>query len=113
MKLPLANGRYLRPATVIARTLLLSALAVWFFHLYVFLQYDGSRPRVPDVASGRVLEQNNHGHVVYLTVEEQGKLGNIAILAGVLVVTGIAIGTLFAPESIWKKPSRPWEVRRS
>jgi hypothetical protein len=112
MKVPLANGRYRRPATIVSRLLLFSALAVWFFYFYVWYQYDGSRPRVPDVASGRVLAQNSHGHVVYLTVEEQGRLGNIVILAGALVVMGVLVGTLFAPDAVWKKPAKPWEVRR-
>jgi hypothetical protein len=113
MKFPLANGRYRGPATIVSRLLLFSALAVWFFHFYVWIQYDSTRPRVPDVASGRVLTQNTHGHVVYLTVEEQGRLGNIAILAGVLLVAGSLTGMLFAPDAIWKKPPKPWEVRRS
>jgi hypothetical protein len=112
MKLPLAKGKYRRPAKIIAGLLMYSGLATWFLYIYVFLKYDGTRSRVPDVASGRVLEQNNHGHVVYLTVEEQGRLGNITILACVLFVTGILIGILFTSDSVWKKPAKPWEVRR-
>jgi hypothetical protein len=112
MKLPLANGKYRRPAAIISKLLLFSALAVWFFHFYVWYQYDGTRPSAPDVASGRVLAQNSHGHVVYLTVEEKNRLRNIVVAAGLLLVTGILVGTLFAPDAVWKKPPKPWEVRR-
>jgi hypothetical protein len=112
MKLPLANGKYRKQGKIVSRLLLFSALAVWFFYIWVFEHYDGTRPCVPDVASGRVLPQNNHGHIVYLIAEEHDRLRNIVIVAGVLLVTGVAIGTLFAPDSVWKKPPKPWEVRR-
>jgi hypothetical protein len=112
MKLPLANGKYRRPGKIVSSSLLFSGLAVWFCYIGVFLHYDSTRPRVPNVNSGRVIPQNNHGHVVYLTAEEHGRLTNIVIVAGVLLVTGVVLGTLFAPDSVWKKQPKPWEVRR-
>jgi hypothetical protein len=112
VKVPLANGRYRRPATIVWRLFAFSVLAFWFFFIYVTYQYDGTRPRFPDEASGRVFPQNTHGHVVYLTAGEKGRLRNIVIFAGVLLVTGVLTATLFAPEAVWKKPPKPWEVRR-
>ena len=112
MKLPLAGGKYRKPARIIAMLLGYSGLALWFYHFYVWYQYDGTRPRIPDAMSGRVLPQNTHGHVVYLTVGEQSRLRNIAILAGILLMTGILSGILFSSDHFWRKRPKPWEVRR-
>jgi hypothetical protein len=70
MKPPLENKRHARIAKVAGSILSCLGLGVWLFHLYVFDVYDKTRPVTPDVSSGRIYEQNNHGHKVYLTKEE-------------------------------------------
>ena len=112
VKFPLAGGKYRKPARVIATLLCYSGLAVWFFHFHVWSQYDRTRPGVPDVASGRVHAQNRHGHVVYLTEEEQCRLTDIIIVAVTLLGTGLFIGGLFAEGFVLRKPPKPWEKRR-
>src|SRR5215472_3058912 len=81
MKLPLENGKYRRPARTIAVFLSFLALAVWFFHLYVWYGYDGKNPLHPDGPSGRIYALDTHGHIVYLNKEEDTNLTDLTILA--------------------------------
>jgi hypothetical protein len=111
MGLPLANAKYRKLAKTVSTLLGFSALSVWLFYFYVVYQYDGSRPVVPDVASGRVVEQNEHGHVVYLTAAEHGRLTKIAIVAGSLVFACFLIRGLFG-DGFFDKKAKLWEVRR-
>ena len=112
MRLPLANGKYRKPANTVALVLACSALAVWFFHFYAYFQYDSTRPRVPDVASGRVIAQSNHGHIVYLTSEEHSRLTKITIVAVTLFGVGFLIRGLFDPDGFFNRKPNLWEVRR-
>jgi hypothetical protein len=108
MNLPLAKGKYRKPARILASLLCFSGLAVWFFHFYVWYQYDGTRQRHPDTSSGRVYPQNTHGHVVYLTKEEDARIRNLTIIAFSLFGTGFLLGGLF----VEKKSPVPWEKRQ-
>ena len=112
MKLPLANGKYRRPGLIVGRLLGFSGLAIWLSYILLVIHYDATRPQRPDVAAGRVIVQNTHGHYVYLTSEEKTRLINIEILAGSLFITGFLIGVLFSQDGFKKKPFKPWEVRR-
>jgi hypothetical protein len=112
MKLPLANAKYRRPATIVSRLLLFSALAVWLAYIGLWLHYDSTRPGQPDVAAGRILVQNTHGHYVYLTPEESTRLTDLEILAAILFVSGFLILGLFAENGFTRKRPKPWEVRR-
>jgi len=111
VKLPLANGKYRKPAIVLANGLCVAALAAWLFHLYIFFQYDDTRPRVPDKSIGRVYPQNNHGHVVYLTKEEDHRLTKLTITAFGLFCFGALVGHLFVEEMSWKR-KQPWEKKQ-
>ena len=112
MKLPLANGKYRRPALIVGRVLAFSGVAIWFSYIWLWTHYDSTRPRLPDVAAGRVIVQNTHGHYVYLTGEESNRLTDLEILAVILFVTGFVIGVLFSQDGFARKRSKPWEVRR-
>jgi hypothetical protein len=112
MKLPLANGKYRRPATIVWKVLAFSGVAIWLFYIGLWTYYDSTRPRLPDVATGRVVVQNTHGHYVYLTAEESSRLRDLEILAGILFLTGFLIGGLFSQDLFTKKRPKPWEVRR-
>ena len=112
MKLPLANGKYRRPAIIVGRLLGFSGLAVWLSYILLVIHYDATRPQTLDVAAGRTIVQNTHGHYVYLTAVESSRLTDLEILAAVLVVTSVLIGVLFSQDEFKKKPSQPWEVRR-
>ena len=85
-----------------------SALADWLFHLYVWYQYDATRPRQPDTSSGRFYEQNSHGHVVYLTKEEDARLTKLTVFAFSLACTASLIGILF----VEKITPAPWEKKQ-
>lgn len=63
-----------------------TALIVWLSFIYLFLQYDATRPTVPQPAQGRVYSSNNHGHVVYLNTREEDSLHSLQIGAFSLFV---------------------------
>jgi hypothetical protein len=82
-----------RPAlTVVVKVLAPMALAVWLGFIYLFLQYDATRPTVRQPEQGRVYTLNNHGHVVYLTGHEQENLDHLEWLAFVLFAIAFLIG---------------------
>jgi hypothetical protein len=56
-----------------------SALLIWFSFIYLFLQYDATRPTAPQPSVGRIFAQNNHGHITYLTEQEQDRLLSLEI----------------------------------
>jgi hypothetical protein len=85
-----------------------SALAIWLFHFHVWYQYDATRPRQPDASSGRFYAQNTHGHVVYLSKNEDERLTKLSILAFSLACIAGFIGILF-DERI---TPAPWEKKQ-
>jgi hypothetical protein len=85
-----------------------SALAIWLFHFQVWYQYDATRPRQPDALSGRSYAQNTHGHVVYLTKEEDARLTKLTIIAFGLFCTAGLIGILF----VERITPAPWEKKQ-
>jgi hypothetical protein len=114
MKLPLENGNYRKPLEVIARVLLFSALGVWLFHLYIYYQYDSTRPLQPDRFSGAIYAQSNQGHTVYLTRAEDATLTKLTIFAVALAITGFLISHLFVERIGWSKRGepKPWETKK-
>jgi hypothetical protein len=107
MKIPLADGKYRRPAKIVSGTLAFSALAVWIFYFYAYYQFDSSRPRIADETVGRVFAQSNHGHVVYLTAAEHNRLIMIAILAGALFGIAFLIDALFVRGTFLRRSVKP------
>jgi hypothetical protein len=110
MKVPLANGKYSKPARLGAEFLCFSGVAIWLFHFYVFYQYDATRPTRPDVTSGRVYAQNNHNRVVYLNKAEDFRIFMLRTSAFCLFIAGIAVGYLFVNE--WNRKPQPWEKKQ-
>jgi len=67
-----------------------SALASWFGFIALFLHYDATRPTVPQPNEGRVYPSNNHGHVVYLSEQDEHQLNLLQMTAfGLVVVVGL------------------------
>ena len=64
------------------------SLATWMCAIYLFIQYDATRPTVPQPAEGRIYDSNNHGHVVYLNSKEEDTLDCLGI--GAFVLFGMA-----------------------
>ena len=58
------------------------------FFIYLFLQYDATRPIVPQPSEDRIYASNNHGHVVYLNSKEKDHLYYLG--TGAFVLFGIA-----------------------
>jgi hypothetical protein len=108
LKLPLAKGKYRKPARMLSALLGFSALAVWLFHFHVWYQYDATRPHKPDASSGRSYAQNTHGHIVYLTAEEEAWLTKLSILAFSLACIAGFIGILFDE----RFTPAPWEKKQ-
>jgi hypothetical protein len=113
MKLPPGNPKHRKLARAISSFLGISGLAVWFFHFCVWNQYDQTRPTRADYSTGRVHGLNNHGHVVYLTDEEDARLTRLTILAFSLMVSGGLTAVSFVEGiSNWNKGRTPWEKKR-
>jgi hypothetical protein len=108
LRLPLAKGKYRKPARVLSGFLSFLALAVWLFHFHVWYEYDSTRPCQRDALSGRLFAQNTHGHVVYLTKEEDTRLTRLTVLAFGLFGIVLFIEFLF----VEKITPAPWEKRQ-
>jgi hypothetical protein len=72
----------------IAHILAWCSLGTWLFCIYLFLQYDATRPTVPQPIEDRIYASNNHGHVVYLNSKEQDDLYYLG--SGAFLLFGIA-----------------------
>ena len=59
------------------------ALILWFSSMQLFMHFDAVNPTQPDVQSGAIYPQQNHGHVVYLTASEKHQWYGLMILAGI------------------------------
>jgi len=59
------------------------AIVFWFSSFSLFDRYDSTSPTKPDVASGAIYSQENHGHVVYLTAGEKDHWYELMAAAGV------------------------------
>jgi hypothetical protein len=110
MKLPLANGKYRDPARKLVIFLGFLALAVWFFHFYVWYQYDGSRPTHVDSSLGRVFPLNTHGHTVYLTKSEDQNLAGLTVLTFGLFISAVLIDEFFVDG--FTRTIEPWQKRQ-
>jgi hypothetical protein len=75
----------------VPETLGMLALVIWFSHFLLFYQYDGTRPAAPQPNEGRVFQQNNHGHYVYLTAEEEFRINFMRGTAFALFMAGFLV----------------------
>lgn len=64
---------------VFPKILAWSSLIIWLSFIYLFLQYDATRPTTPQPAEGRLYSSNNHGHVTYLTKQEEDYLDSLQV----------------------------------
>jgi hypothetical protein len=96
---------------MVGRTLSYIGLAIWIFHFFVWYQYDGTRPTRQDMDSGRIYPQNTHGHVVYLTKEENTRLNGMGELGLGLMLCGILTGYTFVDRFHWQGGRAPWQNR--
>ena len=110
MKLPLANGKYRKPSHVVAGILAFLALAIWFSNVYMWFEYDRTRPVLPDASVGRVYPLNSHGHVVYLTQYENSRLTRLTVLAATLFGIAVIIEGLFV--NGFFRRIKPWEKKQ-
>src|SRR5712692_4721351 len=63
-----------RVLIVIVRTMGISALLTWFAYVATSLHFDATRPIQSSAEIGRTIPHNNHGHIVYLTHDEEHRL---------------------------------------
>ncbi len=71
-------------------------LLVWFSFITLFLHYDATRPTMRQPADGRVYASMNHGHIVYLTREEQFRLDSLERVS-------IGFFLVFASMGLWAR----------
>ena len=50
------------------------ALLTWFAQVATGLHFDHTRPIQPSAENGRTIPHNNHGHIIYLTQDEENRL---------------------------------------
>jgi hypothetical protein len=68
------------------------ALLLWFSFIGIFFYYDMTRPTLADSSVGRIYPWNNHGHIVYLTGNEQDLLYGLVLAATMLIAIAAAAG---------------------
>src|SRR6266403_5662660 len=76
---------------LLSRFLVFAAFASGFGFLALFYHYDATRPTVRQPSEGRNYPSNNHGHVVYLSEQDEYRLHLLEIAAFYLCMTGIAL----------------------
>ena len=107
MKLPLEDRKHAKVAKVAGSILCFLGLGIWLFHLYAFEVYDRTRPVTADASSGRIYEQNNHGHIVYLTREEDLRLWWLSMLFVGLFGSGFLLIGVFTDG--FQRRKEPWQ----
>jgi len=75
----------------LSRFLAFAGLVSWFGFIGLFLHYDATRPTVRPPNEGRNYPSNNHGHVVYLSDQDEHRLHLLEGAAGWLFVTGVVL----------------------
>ena len=86
----------MRVAKIIQVTAGLTSLVAWFSSTALFMHFDAVNPTAPDVSSGAIYGQANHGHVVYLTAAEKHAWYALMALAGVLFLITAVISVRLA-----------------
>jgi len=76
---------------LLSRFLVFAAFASGFGFLGLFYHYDATRPTVRQPSEGRNYPSNNHGHVVYLSEQDERRLHLLEIAAFYLCMTGIVL----------------------
>ena len=78
-------------------------LSLWLAYIGVFEHYDATRPTKPDVSTRRVVLQNNHGHFVYLSEQEEGRLLALQRISMGFALVGV-LATYFYKRTTGKLP---------
>lgn len=89
----------MRSKTAAVMIIAVSALELWFFSMGLVIHYDATMPNTPDAASGRVILQNSHGSIVYLTHSQQLRIRVLEFGSGALFLIAVALGKW------WKVPT--------
>jgi hypothetical protein len=88
------------------------SLPIWLAAIALFLHYDATRPDHPIPGSGRIYAQNSHGHVVYLTEEEDSLVSRMMFLPFCLFFVGFTVERLFVEPPQVVRSKLPWENRQ-
>jgi hypothetical protein len=83
---------------VIVKAMGIGVLLTWFGYVGTSLHFDGTRPTQANPASGRTIPKNNHGHIVYLTQDEENRLVVLREIPIGLALLAIVVG-YFAKKS--------------
>ncbi len=81
-------GRFVKASS---RFLAFLALASWFGFIGLFFHYDATRPTVRQPNEGNVYPSNNHGHVVYLSEQDERQLSLLQGAALSLFMIGMVL----------------------
>jgi hypothetical protein len=110
--LALAKGKHRKGAHRIAMFFCYPSLPIWIAAIGLFLHYDATRPNHPVPSAGRIYGQNNHGHVVYLTRDEESLVSRLTFLPFCLFFVGFTLDRLFGEPPQPLKSKVPWENRQ-
>jgi len=75
----------------LSRFLVIAAFASGFGFLGLFYHFDATRPTVRQPSEGRNYPSNNHGHIVYLSEQDEHQLHLLELAAFYLCMTGIVL----------------------
>jgi hypothetical protein len=107
MELPLAKGKYRKSGELLRDVLGYFGMAVLALLMYLFLQYDKTRPIRPEASSEHIYAQENKGQVVFLTKTENNNKMVLKILAGSAFGISLLADILFVGDFLREK--KPWE----
>lgn len=82
------SGRFVKASSGLLAFL---ALESWFGFIGLFLHYDVTRPTVRQPNAGKVYPSNNHGHVVYLSEQDEHRLNLLQGVALSLFVIAVML----------------------
>jgi len=72
----------------------IAALCFWFSGFFTWIHFDASRSKIAEPESGRVIQLNTHGSVVYLTAGEHYFLYGLIVVGIVFFLLTVVLHLL-------------------
>lgn len=91
LKKPMPTRTRSRSPSTAVHVLGVAGLVIWFGGAFLWYQYAGTRPRIPEPQNGRVYALNTHGDFAYLTRAEAARLGTLIGLGFLCGLSAISI----------------------
>jgi hypothetical protein len=73
---------------MVAIVLTILGAAAGLTWIYLFGELSATRPGSPQPALGQVIEQDNHGHIFYISSQDQNLLWHRSFVAIIMLIAG-------------------------